>query len=244
MYKTKYNGNINGLFTSSINLATHKFEINKIIPFPDELLNIVKNDDQGENKGKNIGMSNYFQFRQMIDREEGSKDYILEYYHNFNGGTYHGTPRLPVSDEQNYGDIIDICLKPNGKYVINRIPKFQACWSTEKMYCGFKALTIKDKLVVYYNDDIVNLKNDINHSPGTVLHMGLGTKKAALIMATIDANGNVNREIAENYTNDEHTAIEICEALIMDKKHLIAKSTRYKSGIYAEKDALVLLELK
>lgn len=240
MYKTIYNGNINGLFISSFSLSTHKFEINKTIPFPAELLNSIKNDAQGYNNGKKVGISNYFKFTQKIDREDGSRDYLLEY--NDYNTTFFSNSTL---NYLYYGDIIDISLKSNGNCIMSRIPKAQMTLPTLKDYCSFTALTVKDKLILYYNDVIENMKRNILLSPAPQRGMWLETKNAALIMVTVDGNGNVNREIATNYSQEGHTPILIQGSLIFDKNHIVTVSpTKYSSSFRLEKGTMALLELK
>ena len=259
LYKERYNGHVNGFFTASINLTTHQIETNKISAFPADLVELVKKDKQGSDKEKDPGFDDYFKFVQTIDRTDGSKDYLLEYkdkiYHEYKTteNTYGGGAALQQTNgtagfttttttsywEYKNGDIIDISVKSDGKFVFCRIPKMQDVPYTLK-YNSFKALSYNDKLVIYYNDNDDNLDRDLAKKPETMTN----PKKCVFMMASIDSKGNLNRTIVFNHKEVKLT-VATNECFLLDEQHLGIYAIQPGGGFFSSsKDIIGILELK
>ena len=248
LYKEKYNGHVNGFFTSSINLITHEIQTKKMMAFPQDLVELVKKDKQGSDKEKDPGFDDAFRFVQTIDRNDGSKDYLIEFrqkiYHEQTSNRGGGSGGMSYSTttswwEYKNGDIIDISVKSDGKYVICRIPKMQDIEYTIK-YNSFKALTYNDKLVVYYNDNDDNLDRDLAKKPETMTN----PKKCVFMMATVDSKGNLNRTIVFNHKEVKLT-VATNECFLLDEQHLGIYAIQPGGGFFSSsKDMVGILELK
>jgi len=239
LYKEKYNGHVNGFFTASINLITHKIETSNTLEFPLELVELVNKDRQGSDKEKDPGFEAAFGYVQTIYRSDGSKDYLLEFrqqllheYRDTRGYSYSYW-------EFRNGDIIDISVKTDGRYVICRIPKMQDLNNTRN-YNGFKALTYNDKLVVYYNDNEDNVNRELTKKPET---MG-NADKCVFMMATVDATGHLNRNIVFNHKEVKLT-VATNECFLLDEQHLGIYAIK-TGGVFftSAKDMVGMLELK
>ena len=239
LYKERYNGHVNGFFTASINLNTHQIETNKLSAFPQELVELVKKDKQGSDKEKDPGIDEYFDYVRTITRNDGSRDYILEYQRKI----YHETRDargFVVSTWWEYinGDIIDISVKSDGKFVLCRIPKYQDVAGTN-IYSSFRTLTYNDKLILYYNDDEDNMDKDLSKKPDVMKRLN----KCVFMSAIIDAKGNLTRNIVFNHKEVKLTvATQVCFRL--DDQHLGIYSVKSGGLFSSSKDMIGILELK
>lgn len=243
LYKNKHNGYISGYLLANINQNTKEVSISKMDAFPQELVELVKIDRQGSDKEKDPGLGTPFRLVQVVDREDGSKDYLLEYssevFHPgssyYNGKTWVNSPAYW---EYNYGDIIDICIKPNGSTVIARIPKLQTS-KNYRMYSNFKAIAFKDKVVMFYNDDKDNVDRDLSKRPDDVVKFN----KSVLVMAVVDAKGNLNRSIIMDHKDTKLTTC-IRESCILGKNRIGLYAQKGGGLFSASKDMIGILELK
>ncbi len=186
--KDANDGNVGYFFTIAFDKVLGKFEDLQISPFPENLLKLVTQDDQANGKSKDVGISDNFKLTKVIERGDGSKDYLLEYklteekeLNNYRAYYY------------NFGDIIDVCIQPGNKISIARIPKMQAT-KNEYSYSSFLAFPYKDKLLVFYNDDEKNIKQPIENQMAKVRN----PEHAELVMVVIDKQGNATRTIIKD----------------------------------------------
>ena len=243
LYKQKYNGYINGFFTATFDKKTNTVTTKNINQFPDALVDQIKIDKQGSDKESDPGLSNVFSLASVVDRKNGSRDFILEYssevfvpgYSTYSNGTWI-TSRPYWS--YNYGDIIDINLQKDGKALIARIPKMQTSIDV-RTFSNFKALAYNNKLLVFYNDDDDNIDRDINKKPDP-LHK---FNKSVFVMGSIDNAGNVSREILfRNKDNKLTTAVRECVQIDERKIGLYAQKL---GGFFSSaKDMVGILEIK
>ena len=127
-------------------------------------MDLTEKDRQGRNCEKEPLIDDAYNYVQTIDKTAGGKDYLLELRQH---------PLLKYSDERWYsysylefidGDIIDISVKSDGRYIICRIPKLKDL-NNIVIYNGFKALTYKDKIKIFYNDNEDNVDSDLPNKP-------------------------------------------------------------------------------
>jgi hypothetical protein len=217
LYKNKYDGWVNGYFLSTISQSNDKIEVKKMEPFPEDLVTLIKKDKQGSTKEKDPGISAHFTLSQVVDREDGSTDYILEYYKMeiVTVQTRTGSYSYPI---YYYGDIIDV--NNNGSStVFTRLPKWQETKSTS-LYSGFKALTTKNKLILFYADDRDNVDRDLSKRPDDMVKF----TKSVLAMAIIDQKGNLNRTMVYDHKEMKlTTCINVSCLLAKDKLGLYAQ---------------------
>ncbi len=241
LYKERYNGHVNGFFTASINLNTHQIETNKLSAFPQELVELVKKDKQGSDKERDPGIDEYFNYVRTITRKDGSVDYLLEYQREI----YHEETR----DSKGYvisrayweyinGDVIDISVKTDGKFVLCRIPKMQDINNT-KSCNSFRTLIYNDKLVLYYNDDEDNMDKDLSKRPDVMRRLN----KCVFMSAVIDAKGNLTRNIVFNHKEVKLTVATL-DCFPLDNSRLGIYSFKVGGLFSSSKDMLGILELK
>lgn len=199
LHKQKSDGNIKGYFVSRINTKTKAALSNNMSDFPDHLLEILESDEQGSKSKRDGGLSAFFKFIKMETRKNGDCDFLLEFVKGYNttyGGDINHFSGL-------HGNIININIKADGKTIITRIPKLQnVTWGPN--VSSFCTLPYEDKLLVFYNDHSNNLKQDINKKTDKVT-FGFFTNysKINLVMAVIDAQGNLTRNVILNKQQDE-----------------------------------------
>jgi hypothetical protein len=244
LYKDRYNGYISGYFTASIDKVTKAVSTGNMNAFPQALVEQVKIDKQGSDKEKDPGFAHVFRLVDIVDRENGSKDYLLEYSsevfvpgyttYGANGMTFYH-PSYWVYD---YGDIIDICINPNAATVITRIPKMQSSTNT-RSFSNFRALPYKDKLVLLYNDDDDNIDRDLAKKPETLKKFD----KCVFIMAVVDSKGTLTRSVVFSHKDVSYTAA-VRVSQIIDKNRLGIYSQK-GGGLFSKaKDMIGILEIK
>lgn len=237
LYKAKYNGYVNGYFMATLNQSAGKIEMSKMEAFPDELVTLVKIDKQGSDKEKDPGLSANFYLADVVERADGSKDYILEYYQKVMRSNYNASSRTwSYYPYYTYGDIIDLHVK-NDKTIITRIPKWQATANTY-MYSGFKAISVNNKLVLFYNDEKDNVDRDLAKKPDDITNFG----KSVLAMAVIDQKDALTRSIIYDHRDMKlTTCIGVSQKLGNDKIGLYAHKT---GGLFSSaKDMVGILEV-
>jgi hypothetical protein len=241
LYKSKYNGYVNGYFVTAIDRITKVVKLSKMEAFPDDLVELVKKDKQASDKESDPGLHTDFQLSTVLGRGDGSTDYLLEYfkliirtvYHSTgNGGGYYTTYY-----EYHYGDIIDINIKQD-KAVFTRIPKWQK--STDKvLYSHFKALPYNDKLLLFYNDDRDNVDRDLSKRPDDVVKFG----RSILMMAVVDSKGGISRQsILDHKKMDATTCVNEC--CILDTRRIGLYALRGGGVFSSAKDMVGILEVK
>lgn len=225
LYKQKSEGFVNGYFISNINTASKTVSTTNINPFPEGLLEMVKTDKQGSDDGKDAGLAEHFKFVKMVTRDNGDRDFLVEYREVIN------SPRSAYILYK-CGDIIDVNVKKDGRNVIARIPKMQV--SVDDDYLSFKAMPYKDKLLLFYNDDDENVTKDLSKKPDptsfpviTEYGFSLGGKHAVLCMASIDGDGNLSRKVLVDKEASKYvTAVNVSFFTEKNKIALYAKKGR------------------
>lgn len=235
LYKTLYNGWVTGYFITTLAKADGKVELKKIEAFPENLVSLVKTDKQASEREKDPGLSSYFKLADVVERQDGSRDYLLEYYKMVMHTVYTktGSYSYPV---YYFGDIIDIHVTPKKTNFI-RLPKWQHTSHTP-IYSSFKALTRNNKLFLFYNDDRDNVERDINKRPDDMIKFG----KSVFAMATIDERDNLTRSMIYDHKEMKlTTCIRVSQRLEKDKLGLYAMRS---GGLFqAAKDMIGLVEL-
>jgi hypothetical protein len=204
--------------------------------FPPDMIDLVKKDKQGSNKEKDPGLSGYFSLKDVVIREDGTMDYLLEFY-RMDVITTYSQNTYRTYTVYNYGDIIDVMVNPAKPSQFVRLPKWQQTTSTS-LYSGFKALTIKNKLVIFYNDDRDNVERELEKRPEEMTNF----KKSVLAMAVIDQKSNLVRSAVYDHRDmNLTTCINVSQKLANDKIGLYAQRN---GGLFSSaKDMIGLLEI-
>lgn len=237
LYKNKYDGYVSGYFITSINEKGDKIELKKMEAFPEDLVALVKKDKQGSDREKDPGLSAYFTLADLVQRADGSTDYLLEYYRmvwvtvtNSRGGSY-SYPRYY------YGDIVDVHVEAGKSTGFVRIPKMQET-SYVSIFSSFKAVTANNKLVLFYNDDKDNVDRDLAKRPDDMTNFA----KSVLTMAVVDSRNNLNRSaILDHRELKMTTCIRVCQKLANDRIGLYAQ--KFGGLFSSSKDMVGMLEL-
>ncbi|GAB4092766.1 hypothetical protein [Flaviaesturariibacter terrae] len=188
LYKNKYDGYVNGYFITKLNASGGGAELVKMEAFPDEMVTLIKKDKQGSDREKDPGLSSYFSLADVLTRQDGSVDYLLEYY-KLTIVTYTDSRgRTTTYYDYTYGDVVDVNVKQGRDTRFVRLPKLQNTRNTS-LYSSFKALTANNKLFIFYNDDRDNVERPLEKRPDDMVRF----TKSILAMATIDQDGALTR---------------------------------------------------
>jgi hypothetical protein len=242
LYKTKHNGHINGYFITTIDKQSKKVTLSKMESFPDDLVELVKKDKQASDKESDPGLHDEFGLSDIVKREDGSIDYLVEYLqiirHETTQSTGNGFSYTRIYYEYRYGDIIDISAKQNANTVFTRIPKLQI--SIDKtIYSHFKALPYKDKLLLFYNDDRDNVERDLSKRPDDVVKFG----RSIMMMTTIDSKGGISREMIFDHKKMDLTTC-VRECCVLDKNRIGLYALKGGGVFSSAKDMIGILEVK
>ncbi len=243
LYKNRYNGYIAGFLVANIDKETNQVTTTNQSTFPQELIDQVKKDNQGSNRSKDPGLGSEFTLAQIVDKTDGSKDYLLEYSSEvfvqgssyYDNGMWHQNPSFW---RYNYGNIIDLAVKTNGNVVITRIPKMQSTINV-RFFSNFKALSYKDKILLFYNDEDNNLTRDITKKPESVSRF----EKSVLVMATIDDKGSLERSVIQE-NKDAKLVTAIRECTLIDNFTIGLYAQRGVGFFTAAKDMAGILKIK
>jgi hypothetical protein len=224
LYKKKHNGNITGAFYCTFdNLATEVKNI-RMVEFPSDILTPVDKESQGRYNGPDPGLSPNFTIKHILFRSDGSIDMLSEYASTTWRPKALYTTRFsgPNTDKTYFwsGDIINVNLDENGKAIITRIPKRQE-GEGHNMGLGYYPAVYKDKLILFYNDNISNMDRDISKVPDTYW----GSRKSVFAAAIVDRKGNVTRQAIYDYRQEKQWALPEDMSKISETKYLITSGT-------------------
>lgn len=236
LYKNKYDGYINGYFITSINKAGNSVDLKKMEVFPEDVLALCKKDKQASTKERDPGLSAKFYLADVVQRDDKTIDYLLEYYklvertYTDSRGGWHTTWYYY------YGDIVDVHVTDKKTNFI-RVPKWQETVNTG-LYSSFKALTSKNKLYLFYNDDRDNVERDLSKRPDDMVRF----TKSVLAVAALDQNDNLSRSAVYDHKQMKlTTCVNVCQKLSNDKIGLYAQRT---GGLFSSsKDMVGILQV-
>jgi hypothetical protein len=243
LYKEKYNGFISGFFTVNFDKKTSAVTTNNINPFPQELVDQIRVDRQGSNRERDPGLANVFRLAATVERDNGTQDFVLEYSSeiyvpptsSYSNGSWSTTPGYWQYD---YGDMLDINLKKDGKVIIARVPKMQSSRNV-RAFSNFVAMPYKESLLLFYNDDDDNIDREITKKPDPLFKFN----KSVFVMAIIDKTGSVTRDILfKNRDNKLTTATREC--MLFDKNKIGLYAQKLGGFFTSAKDMIGVLEVK
>jgi hypothetical protein len=237
-------GYITGFFTATFDKNSNKVTTANINPFPADLVSQVKIDKQGSDKEKDPGLHSAFALADVEERENGSKDFILEYSgevyvpgsYSYVNGSYVYIPGYWL---YNYGDIIDVNLGKDSKVVIGRIPKMQVSRDI-RYFSNFKAVPYKNKLLVFYNDDEKNIERDIAKKPDDVTNFS----KSVFVMGTFDEQDNVTRTSLFNNKDNNKLTVAVRESMLIGKNRIGLYAQKLGGLFSTAKDMVGILDIK
>ncbi|MEP7375809.1 MAG: hypothetical protein ABI675_20600 [Chitinophagaceae bacterium] len=223
LYKKNPNGNVAGAFYTNFDSVITEVNENKLLVFPQEILELVDKDGMGKSKGSDPGIYDYLRLRQIIPRNNGSVDLVSEVQ----------TETVTTQSDRNqffygkeyrrygYGDIIILNMDKERRTRFTRVPKGQEGYQSE-WGLGYFPFVYADKLILLYNDHVDNIDKDLSKSPE---HLAGSFKKCVLAAAIIDEKGNVTRKAIYNYRDDKRLALPKNFSRLSDTKVLIHSIT-------------------
>lgn len=237
LYKNKHDGYINGYIIVNLDQTTQNVSVKKMEAFPSDMLTLVENDKQGSDREKDPGISSHFMLADVVERADGSVDYLLEYYKLVWRTRSTGRYTTVSYPDYYYGDIIDIRTHSTAPTAFTRIPKLQHTPEVS-MYSSFKAITQNNKLVLFYNDDRDNVERDITKKPDDMVKFG----KSILAMAVVDQKNNLTRSQVYSHRDMKlTTCVAASQRLATNKIGLYALKGE---GVFtAARDMVGLLEV-
>lgn len=215
-YKNKYNGRITGVFYANID---DKLEIKdpKMVQFPEDVIALIDKDGYASKKESDPGLYTGYRINHILNRSNGSVDLVGEYYKLIIRTVYNAqTHTTRTYYQYYYGTILNTNIDKAGKATFTRVPKDQSM--TDYNGClGYYATTYKDKLLLFYNDDKDNLERDLEKAPDDIRKF----KNAVLVVATIDAKGNLSRQGIYNNDDEDYVPTPRFFARLSENTYLI-----------------------
>ena len=182
----EWDDNIIGVFQGSVDITTMKQTPIKLTDFPSEFVEKISDDGFAKTKAKKYGLLRDFNARYKM-RGDGSVDLIMKYeevesYQQIING-------VPKSTYTNFtgGDFVDAHLS-NGNFTFARIGLDIKSPSTN-IYLFYTTVSTGDNLMLIYNDNENNIKQEISMSPKKGI-----VQSSEICVATIDKSGNVTRQ--------------------------------------------------
>ncbi len=211
----------------TLSKTTRQLSIKKHESFSDEFLAQMKEEECGEKKGSDKGISRNFHYVKSVIRDNGSIDFLIQRYVG-----------------HVYSDIVDINLNTTGKTFIQRVPLTQLIGEYYNAnQFGFVISKSGNNLNFIYTDLESNINRDINKCPKTVYLQAV--HPFCISMATIDATGGLNRKMLYSNKSLPHsmsTAIEYCKPFGNNKILLLAQEFKGFYGPISIYDMIGQLE--
>jgi hypothetical protein len=184
---------IAGVFETGLHLTDLSMQPTKVMPVPEDVLELFKKDSWASNKRRNHGFGPIKML--AFAGSNGDLDLIGE----FKRVDYSITPKTTYAFWIS-GDILWVHVA-GGKAVYGRIPKARV--STSRLIGGtISVLAGPNGLFVFYNDTEANLKKDIKEEPSRSDHYN----NVVLVAGSLDAGGQVRRNKIADLSADHFVA--------------------------------------
>jgi hypothetical protein len=178
--------NIRGVYKANID-ASYKINNITISPFGDDIVKQFDNDSWGSTKPNKYGIEPKY-IAQLFEVDDKIVDMVIEIkqkvYHEKIGTVVHS------------GNLLNVYFN-NETASFTRMPKYNVAAGSG--WAHFYAMPFEKKMIIFYNDNPVNLTRDINASPKLVNI----EDNSVLVAAVIEPDGSMQRrlplEIKQNY---------------------------------------------
>lgn len=222
MYKNKHNGHVNGVFYTELDAESLELNKTKTTPFPQSMVESIKKDGYASKKESDPGLKIPYMALDPIIRENGSIDYLLE-YRLLTIVTYsNGKTSYQVYRYQ-YGTLVDAHFT-GSDVKFTRIPKSQIEDNDNSLLSAYPIL-FGNKLMLLYNDDKDNADKELDKSPDVISNF----KKSVLMMASVDENDQLSRDIIMDVKNSDNYVTNISKIQKIDKNTLIFTQIKAKA---------------
>jgi hypothetical protein len=170
--------NVRGVFKGELDAALKIGPLNKI-PFTEEVVKLFDSDSWGSTKPNKYGIEPEY-IAQLYEVDDKTVDMVLEIKHK----VYTQNVGMIVHS----GSILNVYFN-NGSAVFTRIPKYNVASGTDWFH--YYAVPFQNKMIIFYNDNPVNLTKDINASPKLVDI----EDNSVLVAAVVQPDGSVERRL-------------------------------------------------
>ncbi|MEO5644284.1 MAG: hypothetical protein ABIQ40_04905 [Bacteroidia bacterium] len=200
-YSDKGTYSVKGAFYIRLDGKTQQVVVSNFKPFESDFITEYftekekKKSEKKEAKGQEQELFS-FEMDELLIRTDGGATLIAEQYRtytvcttstNANGGTTTTCRTYYV-----YNDIMVITFNADGSIAWKcKIPKRQTTQEDGGYYSSYTYAAVDDKLYFIYNDNPKNLYL----TSGEKIYNYIPSKEAAVILAEVDANGKVTREL-------------------------------------------------
>jgi hypothetical protein len=199
-YANKNTGTLSGVFYQRIDMVSKTVEIENTKEFErDFLLDHLKESKVDKNKE----ISNHYDIRQLVRRDDGGLVMVAEYYMMYvtSTTTRNGnTSTTTYTYHYYYNDIILFNIDKDGKIGWSvTVPKIQYSTNDGGYYSSYLLSVEKDKMIFLYYDNEENFNKNSKKKSKNRLKIEVKSMtnihKAVLAMAVVDYDGNLSREI-------------------------------------------------
>ena len=199
-YANKNTGTLTGVFYQRIDMISKKVEVENTKEFDrDFLLDHMKEKKVDKNKE----ISNHYDIRQLVRRDDGGLVMVAEYYmmyvtsHTTRSGN---STYTTYTYHYYYNDIILFNIDKDGKIDWSvTIPKIQYTINDGGYASSFLLSVEKDKMIFLYYDNEENINKNSKKKSNKRLKIEVKSmpniNKAVLAMAVVDYEGNLSREV-------------------------------------------------
>jgi hypothetical protein len=224
LYKNNLSGRVSGSFIAKLDKSTQQITISKMEALPTgNLLTRVAADGCGSADANDPGLDPAFKLVGGNQRDDGSIDLLAEH----NTVSHHSSVSLATSsmvDQTTYkaNDVVVVSFKPDGRIIYTHLPKKQEespFWT----HISIRYMNHGNDLVLFYNDNKKNVAGQLSQSLQAADSLG----NSVFVMATINANGEVRRQVPFSNDDPEMMADLIhCHPMGADAMSLYVYKTR------------------
>lgn len=205
--------NLAGVYKTSIDVEQQSIGTISQTIFPASVVELYDADGFGNTKASKYGLQPGFLIR-MVEMEDGVLNFIAE------AKQYPSAPGVLYS-----GAILNVSFRDQNP-VFTRLPKSNIIAGT--FWDHYTAFPYGKRLVIFYNDNPVNLTKDITESPKLVNIEG----NSVLVAAVIEPDGQVARLLPFNLPG-KYMAVAEHVQLIADKTLVVPVYGEKKKNMYA-----------
>jgi hypothetical protein len=178
-------------------------------------------------KGKNVELYEY-DLREIVPRADGGAVLMAEqYYVTVICRTDPKTGVTTCTYYYHYNDVIVVSIDKGGDIEwATKVPKRQTSVNDGGYYSSFVSMVTNENLYLVYNDNKNNLQPDLKQ--GMFYNFSLRDKNGIVVLATIDADGQVTRKAL--FPNTEIAAITVPKLCKQVNKRQLLMYAKVRKG--------------
>lgn len=236
LYQTNLEGNINGYFRIPFDHLKQGNYNPELVPFPQKICEQVLLDGQANKKDENAGIGLEFFINKVLNTDDGSSHYLLEYHLFHNSLNTRGTGGATGVQYSVSGDILDINYAAGKSSAVFRIPKREKNAQSGRM----NATTWNNKIVLLDYTFESSLSQNANDELDTKGRGGEGDHVG--IMTVLNEKGDFKKSIVYRETDDDFTPSFGIGSWVTNNRMVINSFTSLR--VYTQKIKTGMLEIK